>query len=75
MILMELWTQLVMYPFVFIPDLIRRYQNNNANNVVIKSANSGSDGEDGQFGPPHGSKTIKFDFVISQGQLYITGKQ
>ena len=50
MILIEFQTQVVMYPFLFVPYLIRRHQSNNANNVVNRSADSGSDGEDGCVG-------------------------
>ena len=42
---------MVMYPFVFVPDLIRRHQSNNANYIVNRSADHGANGEDGRVGP------------------------
>ena len=50
MIVMKFWTQLVMYPFVFVLDLIGRHKSNNTVNVVNRSADSSSDGEDGRVG-------------------------
>ena len=51
MIVTKFWTQLVMYPFVFVLDLIGRHSNNNTNYVVNRSADSDSDGEDGRVSP------------------------